>query len=777
MADNQEFQEEMTAAEAEQAFGNVTDAQAIEQYTRYHQYEEATRKMAVAERRKLREKTEARRIQVAKLPLDVDPYDSRTWTSKYRHTCETILEYDQKINTLRRQMDGHFLESGGYRNLQSKLSATMGRGLARKNELIEKRPTEEETVLIKIELIDDDMGPIKSLQSSTLPETPNRRYSHPDLRNTRTRLGDTASGEARSGNPVPEARDGRSKRTSLSKVVRLKGREEQKSPYCIFDDCPGKRWELSIMAKFGRALAIIWLCVAQITNAIDVDFDSTDSIKHAAGQIAYTMMTYYKGNQSGQIPGLLPIVPEHYFWWECGAMMGSLISYWHYTGDTTYNDVVSQALQFQVGPYNDYMPPNESSSLGNDDQAFWGMAALAAAEYNFPDPLPTQPSWLSLAQAVFNEQIGRWETRTCGGGIRWQIYEITGYNLKNTISNGCLFNIASRLARYTGDQMYADWAVKVWDWMSAIQLFDDYWNVYDNADADKDNCSTIDPHQWTYNAATLLMGASTMYNYTNGSDIWRNRTSGLLGRISTAFFVDGVMQEICEESGVCDTDQKSFKAYLSRWMAAATQMAPFTYENVTSLLTSSAKAATAQCNGGSSGQDCGIRWYNNGTWDGTNGVGQQMSALEVTLGTLIQQVAAPVTNSTGGTSIGNPSAGFNISSIPPGAIVTPPKHKDKVGAWFLTALILVMMVATTVFMWSSAWESTSTPAPPIPPGDEKGMVAAAAAAVSGKLRKGKEREHVSEGNVKTEVSTGALQGINEVDEQTTLKEMAPQTET
>lgn len=60
--------------------------------------------------------------------------------------------------------------------------------------------------------------------------------------------------------------------------------------------------------------------------------------------------------------------------WEAGAMFGAMIDYWYYTGDGTYNDVTTEALLFQVGPDNNYMPPNQSKSLGNDDQAFWGIA-------------------------------------------------------------------------------------------------------------------------------------------------------------------------------------------------------------------------------------------------------------------------------------------------------------------------------------------------------------------------------------------------------------------
>ena len=70
-------------------------------------------------------------------------------------------------------------------------------------------------------------------------------------------------------------------------------------------------------------------------------------------------MSYYKGNETGQIPGLLPLP---YYWWEAGAMFGLLIEYWYLTGDATYNDVVTQALLFQVGN-DDFMPTNQTKDL------------------------------------------------------------------------------------------------------------------------------------------------------------------------------------------------------------------------------------------------------------------------------------------------------------------------------------------------------------------------------------------------------------------------------
>lgn len=49
-------------------------------------------------------------------------------------------------------------------------------------------------------------------------------------------------------------------------------------------------------------------------------------------------------------------------------MMGALIDYWYYTGDTKWNDITQQGLLFQIGDGNAYMPPNQTMTEGNDDQ-------------------------------------------------------------------------------------------------------------------------------------------------------------------------------------------------------------------------------------------------------------------------------------------------------------------------------------------------------------------------------------------------------------------------
>lgn len=254
------------------------------------------------------------------------------------------------------------------------------------------------------------------------------------------------------------------------------------------------------------------LLAARSATALELDLGDNNSIKSAARTCADGMMSFYKGNLTGGIPGLLP---GPYYWWEAGAMFGALIDYWYYTGDTTYNDVTTEALLFQVGPDENYMPPNQSKSLGNDDQAFWGIAAMTAAEANFPNPPADQPQWLALALAVFNSQTVRWDTTSCGGGLKWQIFTFNnGYNYKNAISNGCFFNLGARLAMYTGNASYAEQADKMWDWSRSVGLLSDEYFVYDGTD-DTLNCTELNHIQWSYNAGVFLYGAATMWNFVS----------------------------------------------------------------------------------------------------------------------------------------------------------------------------------------------------------------------------------------------------------------------
>lgn len=223
---------------------------------------------------------------------------------------------------------------------------------------------------------------------------------------------------------------------------------------------------------------------------------------------------------------------------------------------------------------------------------------------------------------------------------------------------------------------------------------DSTYHFYDGSD-DTINCSAVDHIQWTYNAGVFLYGAAVMWNISaeNSSNnatttLWETRVNGILNS-SSVFFADSVMNEVaCEANGKCDVDQRSFKAHLSRWMAATAKVAPFTKSSIISLLGSSATAAAKTCTAGDDGNQCGLRWTL-GANDGSMGVGEQMSALEVFQSLLVDNVAGPVTNSTGGTSVGNAAAGTGTdeSATQYDTIETG----DKAGAAILTVVVLLVL--------------------------------------------------------------------------------------
>lgn len=184
---------------------------------------------------------------------------------------------------------------------------------------------------------------------------------------------------------------------------------------------------------------------------------------------------------------------------------------------------------------------------------------------------------------------------------------------------------------------------------------------------------------------------------TNGDEVWKDRLQSLLNATIRVFFPDNIAYEVaCETIMTCTTDMLSFKGYIHRWMAITTQLAPFTYDQIMKVLTVSTQAAIKQCTGGSSGRQCGFQWHS-GHFDNSVGAGQQMNVLGAVSSLLIDHVVAPVTNSTGGTSVGNNNAGASSDNFR--GAMTEPTTGDKAGASIIT--IVILAVAAGTFGWMS----------------------------------------------------------------------------
>ncbi|KAH3663813.1 hypothetical protein OGAPHI_005216 [Ogataea philodendri] len=466
--------------------------------------------------------------------------------------------------------------------------------------------------------------------------------------------------------------------------------------------------------------SISFLLSLSLANALSLDVGDKDSVCDAATLIVDGMMDYYEGNRYG---GTVGMFQAPYYWWEAGEAMGGLIDTWFFCKNDTYESLISQALLAQIGSDKDYMPSNQTATEGNDDQAFWGLAVLQAAERNFTNPSgdDSDISWIGLAQAVYNTMWSRWDSANCGGGLRWQIFTWNaGYDYKNTISNAGLFNIAARIARYTSNNTYAETAETVYDWLrdvGYVSLSDDgtYYTVYDGAKIGTNNCSTFSETQYSYNYALLLGGAAYMYNYTE-NETWSTEVGRLYEGISRTFLNNSIMFEyMCEKSTSCNNDQRSFKSVFSRMMGLTAKLVPDYHDKILDILDTSANGAAQSCSGGSDGHTCGRNWAYGG-WDGWYGLGEQMSALEVIQNTLIDSADGPYyyytghpMNSSDSSSDDSSSRGGASSSIDNNAGLSGDseslnansitvKRKDRVGAGIVTAIVLAVLIGLSVWM-------------------------------------------------------------------------------
>ncbi|KFH47566.1 Mannan endo-1,6-alpha-mannosidase-like protein [Hapsidospora chrysogenum ATCC 11550] len=440
-------------------------------------------------------------------------------------------------------------------------------------------------------------------------------------------------------------------------------------------------------------------------SSIEVDVEDKESVKEAAATAAWGLVRFYSGNETGDVPGNLP---DPYYWWLCGAMMGTLIDYWHFTGDDSYNELVQQAIIHQAGRDRDLLPLNQSRAMGNDDQGFWGMTAMLAAEYVFPDPSDDEPQWLSLAMAVYNAMVSRWDEEHCNGGLRWQVYNVNvGWNYKNSVSNGCFFNIASRLALYTGNTTYAERAASIWDWEVEMGLITEEYSIGDGVTIHQgQKCQDDrDPTEWSYNSGIWLHGSAIMWKFTR-DEKWKKRTEGILDYGLNKFTRNGIATEQFCEPNLCDDDQRSFKGYYLRWLAAVNALHPALADKTKPVIKKSAAAAAATCSGsptepipmhpmfdGHPGTACGFYWLKS-EWDGTFGVPEQMNAVAALLSVLDGE--PPKTAKTGGTSKGDPNAGIDDEEKV--RTFNPITMGDRVGAGIITTIIVAGVIAGSTFL-------------------------------------------------------------------------------
>ncbi|KAL1603026.1 hydrolase 76 protein [Nothophoma quercina] len=291
----------------------------------------------------------------------------------------------------------------------------------------------------------------------------------------------------------------------------------------------------------------------------------------------------------------LALFAEPIWWWQSGSAVDALLTYTATTGDSQYATLLSNTLITEATATNDFMTVH---ATGNDDQAWWALAALTAAETGLT-PTGSVP-WATLAQNVFQEQTTRWDNDKCNGGMKWKILEgdgTDGWHYKSSIANGLFFQMAARLALLTSSADIKAWAEKSYNWTVNVGLISSEFDVYDGTDDAKgeNGCVDVNHNMWSYNVGVFMYGSAVMSKLT-GEDEWLERTKGFIASAKRNFVNEetGELWEAkCEGDGSCDSDQVSFKGTLARWLGATAELLPELEDSVQEIIDGASTMATA----------------------------------------------------------------------------------------------------------------------------------------------------------------------------------------
>jgi mannan endo-1,6-alpha-mannosidase len=288
----------------------------------------------------------------------------------------------------------------------------------------------------------------------------------------------------------------------------------------------------------------------------------------------------------------LALFAEPIWWWQSGSAVDGLLTYTSTTGDKRYVPMLQDTLLSEGMTTHDFMTVH---ATGNDDQAWWALAALTAAETKLP--AKGDVDWATLARNVFEQQKNRWDTAKCNGGMKWKILEgdgTDGWHYKSTIANGLFFQLAARLGALTADKDVLTWAGKAYDWVESVGLIDSDFKVFDGTDDAKgaNGCVDVNHDQWSYNVGVFLHGAAVMAAHT-GEKRWMERTRGFLAAVKRDFVSSDtgrLIEARCDHDQSCDSDQVSFKGTLARWLGATAEVLPVLRKEIDEIVVGAAAA-------------------------------------------------------------------------------------------------------------------------------------------------------------------------------------------
>jgi predicted alpha-1,6-mannanase (GH76 family) len=201
-----------------------------------------------------------------------------------------------------------------------------------------------------------------------------------------------------------------------------------------------------------------------------------------------------------------------------------------------------------------------------DDEGWWALAWIDAYD------LTHNPQYLAMAETIFTDMSGGWDTATCGGGIWWS----KDRSYKNAIANELFLSVAAHLANRTRGRQrtqYAEWAGREWKWFTRSGMINPQSLINDGLQfSDPARCTNNGKATWSYNQGVIL-GALAEYS-TVARDPALLQRAGQIANAALIHLVDagGILHDPCEPD--CGADGPQFKGIFARNLMILNRKAP-----------------------------------------------------------------------------------------------------------------------------------------------------------------------------------------------------------
>ncbi|KAJ5533360.1 hypothetical protein N7494_009912 [Penicillium frequentans] len=381
-------------------------------------------------------------------------------------------------------------------------------------------------------------------------------------------------------------------------------------------------------------------------SAIDLDINSTESIQNATAIEVVNLLSNstLDGTVSPLYDDPLNSVKD-----EASIYM-TLIPFWNATKNATYNNLIMKRMESQKPTV---FNASFNSTNTKPSAAIWGLAAMAAAEVDFPTD--SSESWLKCAANLHSKILWK-NSQSCIGGLAPESPDLIGQQFG--YFTGIYFQLTTRLAyASSGDRQrfFADRASAIWLWSVENQILDQInWSVSSLVAGTHNDSTCFVLKDWKLAASygLWLSGAVYMFKITN-TDLWRTRVDGLLDSTLTSFFTRNMIVEVGDlADGLGAVEQPKYstqpgKGFLALWLASISILMPEVADSIDSKLRSTAVTLAQQCDGSSNHTVCGSDWTSS-MYDEAPSFGNTLNVVNILVSNLmISKASSSVPKNTG----------------------------------------------------------------------------------------------------------------------------------